>query len=92
MFIFTACGSPATKSNSSKKLNEIDTQKNENKDENISENKIVWVLPEEFIKITKLQDNTEYLNQQLKKDGYKSVPITSRKMKILLQYRNLYIR
>ncbi len=71
VFIFTACGSPATKSNSSKKLNEIDTQKNENKDENISENKIVWVLPEEFIKITKLQDNTVYLNQQLKKDGYK---------------------
>ena len=70
VFIFTACGSPATKSNSSKKLNEIDTQKNENKDENISENKIVWVLPEEFIKITKLQDNTVYLNQQLKKDGY----------------------
>ena len=64
MFIFIACGSPATKSNSSKKLNEIDTQKNENKDENISENKIVWVLPEEFIKITKLQDNTVYLNQQ----------------------------
>ena len=71
VFIFTACGSPATKSNSSKKLNEVDTQKNENKDENISENKIVWVLPEEFIKITKLQDNTVYLNQQLKKDGYK---------------------
>ena len=70
VFIFTACGSPATKSNSSKKLNEIDTQKNENKDENISENKIVWVLPEEFIKITKLQDNTVFLNQQLKKDGY----------------------
>lgn len=70
VFIFTACGSPATKSNSSKKLNEVDTQKNENKDENISENKIVWVLPEEFIKITKLQDNTVYLNQQLKKDGY----------------------
>ncbi len=70
VFIFTACGSPATKSDSSKKLNEIDTQKNENKDENISENKIVWVLPEEFIKITKLQDNTVYLNQQLKKDGY----------------------
>ena len=70
VFIFTACGSPATKSNSSKKLNEIDTQKNENKDENISENKIVWVLPEEFIKITKLKDNTVYLNQQLKKDGY----------------------
>ena len=71
VFIFTACGSPATKSDSSRKSNEVDTQKNENKDENISENKIVWVLPEEFIKITKLQDNTVYLNQQLKKDGYK---------------------
>ena len=70
MFIFTACGSPATKSNSSKKLNEIDTQKNENKDENISENKIVWVLPEGFINTTSLQDNTVFLNQQLKKDGY----------------------
>ena len=67
VFIFTACGSPATKSNSSRKSNEVDTQK---KDENISENKIVWVLPEEFIKITKLQDNTVFLNQQLKKDGY----------------------
>lgn len=63
VFIFTACGSPATKSDSSRKSNEVDTQKNENK--------IVWVLPEEFIKITKLQDNTVYLNQQLKKDGYK---------------------
>ena len=70
VFIFTACGSPATKSDSSRKSNEVDTQKNENKDENINENKIVWVLPEEFIKITKLQDNTVYLNQQLKKDGY----------------------
>lgn len=70
VFIFTACGSPATKSDYSRKSNEIDTQKNEKKDENISENKIVWVLPEEFIKITKLQDNTVYLNQQLKKDGY----------------------
>ena len=67
VFIFTACGSPATKSNSSRKSNEVDTQK---KDENISENKIVWILPEEFIKITKLQDNTVFLNQQLKKDGY----------------------
>ena len=67
MFIFTACGSPAIKSNSSRKSNEVDTQK---KDENISENKIVWILPEEFIKITKLQDNTVFLNQQLKKDGY----------------------
>ena len=70
VFIFTACGSPATKSDYSRKSNEIDTQKNEKKDENISENKIVWVLPEEFINTTSLQDNTVYLNQQLKKDGY----------------------
>ena len=70
VFIFTACGSPATKSDSSRKSNEVDTQKNENKDENISENKIVWVLPEGFINTTSLQDNTVFLNQQLKKDGY----------------------
>ena len=69
VFIFTACGSPATKSDSSRKSNEVDTQKNENKDENISENKIVWVLPEGFINTTSLQDNTVFLNKQLKKDG-----------------------
>lgn len=67
MCLFLQRAASCHKIDSSKKLNEIDTQKNENKDENISENKIVWVLPEEFIKITKLQDNTVYLNQQLKK-------------------------
>ena len=39
VFIFTACGSPATKSDSSRKSNEVDTQKNENKDLILSEKK-----------------------------------------------------